>query len=158
MKQYQSNKSTLTGFIIESNRIEVITVDPSVREIDGYKAFLKHYELKVGDVCQLVQAIQPGTRLRMEPGMDVQVGAHTPRRGGNLVLMQFKDLMNRDITISHPWEHAWELHLESENLHPFMDCNGRSGRAVWLWLMAGAAPLGFLHHFYYQTLHNARAK
>jgi Fic family protein len=36
-----------------------------------------------------------------------------------------------------------------------MDGNGRSGRAIWLWQMLrqeGGAPLGFLHHFYYQTL------
>ena len=50
---------------------------------------------------------------------------------------------------------ACETHVRYELLHPFLDGNGRSGRALWLWLM-GQAPLGFLHTFYYQTLSAAR--
>lgn len=52
---------------------------------------------------------------------------------------------------------AYRCHVVYETLHPFTDGNGRSGRAVWLrqmgWIVR--APLGFLHHFYYQTLQNS---
>lgn len=45
-------------------------------------------------------------------------------------------------------------------LHPFMDGNGRTGRAVWAWAMQrdGQDPfaLSFLHRFYYQTLEYSR--
>lgn len=33
---------------------------------------------------------------------------------------------------------------------PFSDL---SGRALWFWRHKGYAPLGFLHKFYYDTLH-----
>ena len=29
----------------------------------------------------------------------------------------------------------WKAHAEYEFIHPFIDGNGRSGRAVWLWMM-----------------------
>ena len=49
---------------------------------------------------------------------------------------------------------AYVLHCRYESLHPFTDGNGRSGRALWLWMMGGIeeAPLGFLHTWYYQSL------
>jgi hypothetical protein len=47
-----------------------------------------------------------------------------------------------------------EAHVRYETLHPFTDGNGRTGRALWYWMMVGSsrADLGFLHAFYYQTL------
>jgi Fic family protein len=53
-------------------------------------------------------------------------------------------------------------HVRYEHLHPFTDGNGRSGRAIWAWQMLyqgrGEIPLGFLHHFYYQSIQNAAMK
>ena len=60
-------------------------------------------------------------------------------------------------------EDFWELiyeealyphtaHCIFESIHPFVDLNGRVGRAIWLHMMDGNAPLGFLHTWYYQSL------
>jgi hypothetical protein len=88
--------------------------------------------------------------------MDVQVGNHIAPRGGSNIRSELESLLMRANTGIHPWK----IHLEYETLHPFMDGNGRSGRALWLWMMSQsgqlnrALKLGFLHSFYYQTLDN----
>lgn len=58
------------------------------------------------------------------------------------------DLVNRD-----PRD-PYKIHLLYEDLHPFTDGNGRSGRAIWLWQMErqGGTRLSFLHWWYYATL------
>lgn len=43
-------------------------------------------------------------------------------------------------------------HKRYESIHPFVDLNGRTGRAIWLHMMGGEARLGFLHTWYYQSL------
>ncbi len=54
----------------------------------------------------------------------------------------------------------FEAHVAYEKSHPFMDGNGRSGRAIWAWMMQreGLDPysLQFLHRWYYQSLNAAR--
>lgn len=44
---------------------------------------------------------------------------------------------------------------DGELLHPLTDCNGCSGRILWMW-MTREAPLGFLHTFHYRALDGAR--
>ena len=58
------------------------------------------------------------------------------------------------------YDNPWKMHVDFETLHPFMDGNGRTGRALWAWHMRrldlDPFALSFLHRFYYQTLSSVR--
>lgn len=138
----------LRSFVAESNRIEGIhrVLDS---EVDATAAFLKLETVRVQDLSALVAVFAPGHRLRDKPGLNVRVGNYCPPPGGPLILSSLENLLyNVDCGSVTPFQ----AHLRYEALHPFTDGNGRSGRALWLWVMKGIAPLGFLHMFYYQTL------
>ena len=142
---------TLEDFVRESNRIEGINRDPTWQEIDAHKQFLEVETVMLQDLERFVSVCQPGATLRDGAGMDVRVGKHIPIPGGPLVMEKLAHLLSF-VNIGARTPH--EAHIIYENLHPFTDGNGRSGRVLWLWQMGGikSAPLGFLHHFYYQTL------
>ena len=91
--------------------------------------------------------------IRDREGLDVQVGYHVPSAGGpcspdklDILLEALDDLG------------PYQAHVAYEDLHPFMDGNGRTGRMLWAWHMEnlGIDPFwphrGFLHTFYYQSL------
>jgi Fic family protein len=99
--------------------------------------------------------------------MDVQVGQHVAPPGGPGILQDLDALLFR---VNHSDQHEaaadpYQIHHEYETLHPFIDGNGRSGRALWAWQMVHdekknlgvqALGLGFLHLFYYPTLSAGR--
>ena len=138
----------LKNFVTESNRIEGIT-RTTREEILAHEAFVALTHPCIADIVGLVSVLQPRALLRDEPGRDVRVGTYYPPRGGLHVRNDLRLLLER------LGEHSpYTAHLAYEALHPFTDGNGRSGRALWLWMMGGLdhAPLGFLHHWYYQSL------
>lgn len=142
---------TLEDFVRESNRIEGIRRDPKPEEISAHDRFLAVKVPAVKDLVDFVSAIQPDAKLRRHPGLNVYVGNHVPPMGGPEIQSRLHDIVcdahrNRGIP-----RMAYVLHHRYETLHPFTDGNGRSGRALWLWMMR-EAPLGFLHHWYYQSL------
>lgn len=151
-------ESGLRRFVRESNAIEGIVRDPSLAEIAAHETLLALPHVRLGHLRAFVHVIAPGAELRARVGMDVTINFHVPMPGGPEVVSALDDLLawvNTGVQIG-----AHEAHIRYELLHPFMDGNGRSGRALWAWMMvrSGHNPyaLPFLHAFYYQTLDAAR--
>lgn len=143
-------------FVKESNRIEGIHRLPTAAEIDEHDRFVALPVITVADLEQFVSAYQPDAKLRTDPDVVVSVGGHIPPEGGMGVVYALEKLLE-DIEGMTPYQ----AHVAYEALHPFTDGNGRSGRALWAWHMIetlGEYPLGFLHHFYYQSLDASRVE
>lgn len=138
--------ATLHSFIEESNRIEGIVRSPTPIEIDAHRAFLAR-PVSIKSLTHFISAVQPDARLRDLEGLNVQVGNYLPPIGGKHIVDILEQILSTAVD-------PFLTHKAYENLHPFTDGNGRSGRAVWLHMMGGieGAPLGFLHHWYYQSL------
>lgn len=141
----QFNESeAIWSFVRESNAIEFITRPPTKPEIDEFTRFIALPKITVAELEQFVRVYQPDAVLRDKVGMNVRVGKYTPPLGGPGIRAVLETMLEQK-------EAAHFKHLAYELLHPFTDCNGRSGRAIWAWQMK-TFPLGFLHKFYYQIL------
>lgn len=146
----------LEKFVAESNSIEGITRSPTDKELITYEKFMNLNFFSLADLQNLVSVVQPGAILRNKEGLDVRIGKHFPPSGGPLILKNLEELI---IVARSLTENPFTIHVMYEDLHPFTDGNGRSGRAIWAWMMVkqyGGFPLGFLHHWYYQSLENIR--
>lgn len=147
----------LHDFVRESNRIENIVRDPTPEEIEAHEQMLSLDVIRVADMETFVKQVA-GKPLRERPGMDVRVGGHLPPPGGPAIRCDLEDLLGQ--TNDDIWT-PYEAHCRYETLHPFLDGNGRSGRALWAWQMLrlGRDPflLMFLRSFYYQALDGFRA-
>jgi len=149
-----SEPSYAGPFVRESNKIEGIFRDPTTEEILAFENFLELPIVHVHSLQELVHVFQPGAVLRNQRGRDVYVGNHRPPPGGPSIVRELHEILAEvyadDAT-------PYSLHKRYEDLHPFTDGNGRTGRALWAWQMVNYSippglSLGFLHAFYYQTL------
>ena len=147
--------TNLASFIAESNRIEGITRPPTVAEISEMDRFLSLPTVSIDDLVALAGIFQPDAALRDRIGLNVRIGDYYPPKGGPYIRAILSNIL---ADANQETSSAYQAHHDYERLHPFTDGNGRSGRALWLWMMqkTGGAPLGFLHHWYYQSLAEER--
>jgi len=145
----------ICDFVNESFHIEGIRLSryDLERHADHHIAWLKYEFINTEALRHITFTIQHGARLRDKSGLNVSVGSHLPPVGGPHIAGHLSLLLSAiaDDTIS-----PYGNHRAYEQLHPFTDGNGCSGRFLWLWQMCRhhgyTASLPFLQCWYYQSL------
>lgn len=143
---YKYPVKDLILFAKESNSIERIFRAPTEIELRVLDQFLQIPKLEIDDLVYFVDNYQPGAKLRTQYGDNVRIGKYYPPFGAPDIYKLLKVIFD-----NIDYEDAWTIHCKYEKLHPFMDGNGRSGRALWAWKHKDISQ-GFLVPFYYQTL------
>ncbi len=148
----------MKNFVRESNQIEGIEREPTSAEIAAHEELLLKYQMTQATLSAFQVVVAPDRPLRTKPGMDVRVGGHIAPKGGPHIAERLEAICDR----ANRGDNPWKVHVAFEILHPYLDGNGRTGRALWAWQMRehGKDPfaLPFLHRFYYQTLDNSDEK
>ncbi len=149
----------LRRFVRESNAIEGLTRSPTKAEVAAHRTFLQTGP-SVAALVALVGVLQPDAVLRDRPNVPgVRVADHVAPRSGPMIRSVLEGILDRAADPG-PADTIYTGHVAYETLHPFTDGNGRSGRALWLWMMLEAGDprvtLGFLHAWYYQSLSGGR--
>ena len=149
MEDRSSYPIELIAFQHESNRIEGIA-GVSVGQLEALQTLLTAKQMNIALLSAYVTVVQPNAQLRATPNIPgVRVGNYIAPPSGPKLIRELEQLLSK---VDRRVISAYQAHCEYETLHPFTDGNGRSGRALWLWMLNGKAPLGFLHQFYYDSL------
>lgn len=166
----EMREERLRAFVRESNRIEGVLDDPNSGEMLAHRELMHASRMTVALLEGFVDlAVRPTNdkkpKLRVRKGQNVSIVDRATRKvlfqalpGGPEVELRLRDLLDQ---INAKELSPAKAHYLYETLHPFTDGNGRSGRALWAWMMRriGKDPfaLPFLHRFYYQSIEESRA-
>lgn len=136
----------LNMFVLESNMIEGI---PKTRRRDSeaHIRLLWLPSIATHDLKNFVASVQPKAVLRDRVGLDVYVGDHVPPGGGPEIELALQNILDTAYAGQGNEAKAREVHIAYENLHPFTDGNGRSGRALWLWMLRDKDISSFLNEW-----------
>lgn len=148
-----STYGILKKFSIESNAIESEhhTYESDVDAI----TFLLQQEKITEEAIKVCHSIYANNRLEKKytgeyRDCPVYVGSYVPPSKDMV-----PELMH-NLVLYTPGMNSYVLHCKFEKIHPFIDLNGRVGRALWAWqaIINEGYLLDrlFLHEFYYQSL------